>query len=155
MSGFSTPYDVGTEFRDDGSTIWASSEGQLVNASSFAVCVALCWLVVPLLILLVRYLRTAMHVYELTPQRLRETAGLLSRQTEELELYRVKDVSIEEPLLQRIFGRGTVVLATSDRSTPVVILSCIPDPRGVADTIRNLVERCRVTKGVREIDSTR
>lgn len=149
------PYaSTATDVVDTGQ-LWQSSEGQLVNVGYFAVCLLLCWLVLPLVALLVRYLRTSLHVYELTPQRLRETAGLFSRRTDELELYRVKDVAIAEPFFQRLFGRGSVVLLTSDRSTPNVVLSCIENPRGVADAIRNLVEKCRVAKGVREIDQPR
>ena len=130
----------------------ACAEGQLDNLGYYAVCLAFCWLVFPLVAIVVRYLRTALHSYELTPQRLRERTGILNRQAEELELYRVKDIAIEQPLVQRLFGRGRVVLQTSDRSTPEVVLNCIQSPHDVARALREHVEKCRVMKGVREID---
>jgi len=136
----------------DGSPIWFATEGQIDNLGYYAVCLMLCWLVVPLLAMCARYLGTALHYYELTPQRLKERSGILSRHTDELELYRVKDIAIEEPLVQRLFGRGRIVLQTSDRSTPKVTLNCIRSPQDVARLLRDHVEQCRVMKGVREID---
>jgi uncharacterized membrane protein YdbT with pleckstrin-like domain len=137
----------------DTTPIWSATEGQVVNLGYFALCLAFCWLLVPIIVaMVVRYLRTALHCYELTGQRLRERTGILNRQTEELELYRVKDMAIEQPLAQRLFGRGRIVLQTSDRSTPLVVLNGIAAPREVAQLLREHVEQCRATKGVREID---
>ena len=103
-----------------------------------------------MILALVRYLRVSNHRYELTGQRLREQKGILFRKSDVLELYRVKDVSVDQPLMQRLAGCGRVVLQTSDMSTPIVVLEAIPDPLAVADLIRDGVERCRVSKGVRE-----
>jgi uncharacterized membrane protein YdbT with pleckstrin-like domain len=139
-------------FQPDSPAVWTASEGQVDNLGYYALCFAFCWLLFPLVAMCVRYLRTALHCYELTPQRLTERTGILSRQTEALELYRVKDIAIEQPMLQRLFGRGRIVLQTSDRSTPEVVLNCIRSPREVARVLREQVEKCRVTKGVREID---
>jgi len=109
----------------DQPTIWSASEGQIDKLGYFALCIAFSWLLVPLIMLLIRYLQTLLHHYELTPQRLRERTGILNRRTEELELYRVKDIAIEQPLAQRLFRRGRIVLQTSDRSTPVIVVNCI------------------------------
>ena len=132
--------------------IWQASEGQVVNLWPHLAAVLLFWLVVPLVYAAYRFLAVNAHVYWLSDQRLRETRGLLFKQTEELELYRVKDISVAQPPLQRLFGRGRVVLRTSDRSTPIVVLNAIPAPLAVADLLRDRVEACRVAKGVREID---
>jgi uncharacterized membrane protein YdbT with pleckstrin-like domain len=139
-------------FQPDAPVIWTASEGQVDNLGYYALCIAFCWLLFPLAAMGMRYLGTALHSYELTPQRLKERTGILSRQIEELELYRVKDIAVEQPLVQRLFGRGRVVLQTSDRSTPVVVLNGIRSPREVARVLREHVEKCRVTKRVREID---
>jgi membrane protein YdbS with pleckstrin-like domain len=139
-------------FEAERGPIWIASEGQIVNLGALMVCALLFWLVLPLLYALYRVLSTRAHVYALTDQRLRESKGLVFKNTEELELYRVKDISVEQPPLQRLMGRGRVVLQTSDRSTPVVVLNAVPGPLAVADLLRDRVERCRVGKGVREID---
>lgn len=140
------------EFNAERGIVWQASEGQIVNAGAYVLGVLLCWLIVPVLYAAYRFLATYTHSYQLTDQRLLETRGLLFKATEALELYRVKDLSIEQPLLQRLAGCGRVILLTSDRSTPRVVLNAIHNPHGVAELLRECVERCRVAKGVREID---
>jgi uncharacterized membrane protein YdbT with pleckstrin-like domain len=136
----------------DSAPLWYDAEGQVASLGYYVLCVVFCWLVIPVLMGVARYVRVSRHTYVLTAQRLREESGILFRRTEELELYRVKDVSIEQPFLQRLVGCGRVVLETTDRSTPHIVLEAIPDPLAVADLIRDHVERCRVAKGVREFN---
>jgi uncharacterized membrane protein YdbT with pleckstrin-like domain len=139
-------------FDPDTEPVWYDREGHVASAGYYLFCTLFFWLVVPLFMGLTRYMRVSRHTYLLTAQRLREQSGILFRRTEELELYRVKDISIDQPFLQRLAGCGRLVLQTSDRSTPQVILEAIPDPLAVADLIRDHVERCRVAKGVREFN---
>jgi uncharacterized membrane protein YdbT with pleckstrin-like domain len=132
--------------------VWQASEGQVVNLGAFVLCGLTCWLVLPLLYAIWRFCQARWHTYHLTPQRLRECSGLLNRKHDELELFRVKDISVERPFLQRLWGCGQVILRTSDRSTPVVTLNAVPEPLKVADLLREHVKHCRTQVGVREID---
>lgn len=132
--------------------IWTATEGQVVNASWMLLSLVGFWLVVPLVWTAWRMIRTACHTYSLTTERLRERSGVLAVRVDELELYRVKDIAVRQPVVQRLLGRGQVVLLTSDRSTPHVVLNAVAAPLEVADLIRAHVEHCRVQKGVREID---
>ena len=132
--------------------LWSGSEGQVANAAAYLVCLLLCWLIVPVIYAVYRFVQAACHNYKLTDQRLHESVGILFRQTDALELYRVKDIRVQQPLLQRLVGCGRVIMVTSDRSTPVVVLNAIGNPHAVADLLRDCVERCRIAKGVREID---
>lgn len=142
----------GTTAVQESAPIWTSSEGQVVNASWMLFALVGFWLVVPVLWMAWRMIETACHTYTLTTERLRERSGVLAVQVDELELYRVKDIAVHLPVVQRLFGRGQIVLLTSDRSTPRVVLNAVPAPGQVADLIRTHVEQCRVQKGVREID---
>ncbi|MEM7616921.1 MAG: PH domain-containing protein [Pseudomonadota bacterium] len=90
--------------------------------------------------------------YSMTNQRLSETYGVFSKVTEDLELYRIKDSTIVEPFELRMFGLGNVVLMTSDRSTPVVVLQGVKDVEKVQSMVREYVEIMRTYKGVREVD---
>lgn len=146
------PYASPATLTADTGTIWSANEGQISSLGYYVFCLFFCWLVFPVLMMFWRYISIQVHTYEISAERLLERSGILIRDTEELELYRVKDIAIEEPIFHRLFGRGRVILATSDRSTPQVVLNCIPEPRYVADLLRHQVERCRVAKGVREID---
>lgn len=140
------------QFAPDTQPIWLESEGHISSFTYYTVCFLLFWLVVPMVLALIRYVRVSNHKYELTMQRLREQTGVLFRKSDVLELYRVKDISVDQPLMQRLAGCGRVILQTSDISTPTVILEAVPDPLAVADLIRDCVERCRVSKGVREFN---
>lgn len=90
--------------------------------------------------------------YELTNERLKHSRGVFSRTIEVLELYRVKDMRQELPLHLRIFGLSRILLETSDRTTPLVVLNAIHQGGEVADLIRRNVEEQRDKKRVREVD---
>jgi uncharacterized membrane protein YdbT with pleckstrin-like domain len=98
------------------------------------------------------YVRSRATRYQLTTERLRITVGLLSTVTEEIELRRVRDLSIVKPFLLRILGLGHVVLTTVDPSAPRVEIQAVRDPDGLQSTIRGLVQKLYVRHGVREVD---
>ena len=69
------------------------------------------------LLLLVVWMRMKTYNYRLTTQRLLVRRGWLAKHLNELELYRVKDVVVDQGLLQRVLGYGTVTVL-SDWSIP-------------------------------------
>jgi len=99
-----------------------------------------------------QWIALAVQRYRLTEQQLQIESGILNRQVEILELYRIKDITIQKPLLLRIFGLGSLALISSDESRPEVRLRAIPGPDKLAPRLRERVEACRDEKGVREID---
>lgn len=101
---------------------------------------------------LVKMISTRFDNYELTNERLKHSSGVFSRNVDVLELYRVKDMKQELPFHFRIFGLGRILLETSDRSTPAVVLNAIHQSTEVADLIRRNVEAQRDKKRVREVD---
>jgi len=129
-------------------TIWTGRPSQVKNLKVFIACV----LIVPLPYAFWKWLEIRCFHYELTNQRLKTTRGVLNKQLDELELYRVKDTSFEQSFFLRMFGLGDVVLLTSDRSTPELRIEAIPDALDVREKIRTQVEMLRDTKRVREID---
>lgn len=140
-----------THAQQEVGVLWEQSEGQVSNLGAYLLCGLFVWLVVPLVIAIWLLLRTSRHRYELTDQRLSEQRGVFLRDTEQLELFRVRDISVVEPMVQRLFGCGRVVLLTTDRTTPVVILNAVSQPHSVADLIRERVQACRLVNGVREV----
>ncbi len=109
-------------------------------------------LVVPLIMWIVRWWVTRTTLYELTTQRLRRTTGILNRTIDELELFRVKDYAMEQPLLLRMLGLGNLVLVTSDATTPTVAIKAISNAQDVREKLRNAVQAERDRKRVRELD---
>lgn len=99
------------------------------------------------------FIRT--QVFEITSQRLRWTRGILTKRTDEMELYRVLDVSLVEPLMLRMVGAGNIEIRSADTSTPQLTLPAVKGARQLRENLRNAVEQCRARKGVRmtEFDS--
>ncbi len=67
--------------------------------------------------------------YILTETKLITKVGLLNIREDEIELYRVYDMSLNLPLGQRIFGCGTIKLLSKDSDTPSKELKSVKKPR--------------------------
>lgn len=106
----------------------------------------------PLIWAFVAWLKVRNHRYTLTTERLREEEGVLSKSTDELELFRVKDISYAQPFFLRIVGCSNIILDTSDKSTPIVVLHALKNAQPVIELLRHNVQVMRTKKGVREID---
>lgn len=142
----------GVQSEPEGQVLWSATEGQVVNAGVFLLALLCFWLVLPVAWALYRYLKTARHRYTLTDQRLLEESGLIVKRVESLELYRVKDLSVSGTLLQTLFGRGQVVLRSTDTTHPELVINAVPNAVAVAQLARDAVEACRAAKGVRAFD---
>src|SRR5918994_5557812 len=99
-----------------------------------------------------KWLVVANTKYELTTQRLRTRTGVFNKRLDELELYRVRDYKLEQPWFLRLFSLSNIVLQTSDKSTPLVVLRAIPRGDFLREEMRTYVEEARMRRGVREID---
>lgn len=132
--------------------VWQGHPSHVIYFWTYVVCGVLFFLVVPLFILLWKWLDVKSRQYELTTQRILSRTGIFSKHTNSIELYRVKDFTVQEPFWYRLFGVGNVVLDTSDRSTPTFVFQAVKQPRELADIIRHQVEHLRNVKGVRELD---
>lgn len=128
--------------------IWSGRPSQWVNVVPFLLCV----LIIPIPYAIWRWLAVRCTRYTLTTQRLRHTHGILSRHHDDMELYRVKDVTVSEPFIQRMVGLGSVKLVTSDATTPEMTLPAISEPLTVLEAVREQVETLRRSRGVREFD---
>ena len=113
------------------------------------------WLpLIPLLFLVGKWTALKFLSYEITSERIKITKGLLSKRTDELELYRVKDTSLVEPFLYRMFSVGNIVIITGDASTPTVELRAINHAKEIREQLRVSIEECRGRKrtGIVELE---
>ncbi|NMC71632.1 MAG: PH domain-containing protein [Myxococcales bacterium] len=109
-------------------------------------------LVVPLFVVLRAFLVTRTTRYKLTTQRILSSAGVFSRRTDNLELYRVDDLNVVQPFFLRLAGLANLVVITSDKTTPTLTLAGLRDANGLRDTMRRHVEECRDRKRTRVVD---
>ena len=75
--------------------------------------------------------------------------GLLYSLVDELNIYRVQDISLHQSLFDKIFGTGTVILYSNDERLPVFKLRHIARPYHVREMLSNMVEQERIKKNVR------
>ena len=87
--------------------------------------------------------------YYLSEDRLFVQTGLLSMKIEETLLYRVTDISARVGLFQRIFGVGTIIIHSSDKSTPHIALVNVKEPLVVKELIHKQVEEMKIQRRVR------
>ncbi|MBR4947702.1 MAG: PH domain-containing protein [Clostridiales bacterium] len=97
-----------------------------------------------------RYLGLPMSftIYSFSKNKFYYKKGLFTTHSEEILLYRVLDLQYKQTLWQRIFGVGTVILTTADKTTPVLELKSIKTPDRVRKALSNLVEQRRDEKRV-------
>ncbi len=152
--------------------VFTQSPSQILNLKNFSSTLAACaavitlylllkdklpWhilllCIIPLSVSLWKFLKVKCMRYELTNERLKIISGILNRTTEEIELYRIKDTTFEEPFVYRMFGLGNIKLSTSDRSLPELNISALPKGKEFREKLRDLVEDIRTKKNVREVD---
>ena len=150
-------------YLDEEKTICEVSPSQILNLGAFifsilmaAGIVALAiysgineiyfFLGLPLFYAIWKWLEIRTTRLKITDQRLILKKGVLSKTTNETELYRVRDSKIEEPFFHRIFGCGNVHIYTTDEAEAKLVFPAYKKPHWLKDQIRNYSEICRQKK---------
>ncbi|MES2881833.1 MAG: PH domain-containing protein [Bacteroidota bacterium] len=81
-----------------------------------------------------------------TDQRIIVSEGVLNKTTNETELYRVRDTTVEEPWYYRIFSLGRIIVFTTDEAKATHSFEGYAKPHWIKDQIRNNAEICRQKK---------
>lgn len=102
-----------------------------------------------LLLLLRAWYLVASTRYRLTTQRLFVQRGLVAKHLEEVELFRVKDVTLNQGFVSRLLGVGTVVVLSTDDTTPRLELAGILKPVEAKETLRSAFRASRQREGLR------
>jgi membrane protein YdbS with pleckstrin-like domain len=100
----------------------------------------------------IRVLRIKSIHYHLTSQRLRITQGLLNRKIVEIELFRVRDLTIEQGFIQRLLTLGTVKAISTDEDATEILLSGIKNAMKVKEDLRKFEMESRRATGTRDLD---
>ena len=87
--------------------------------------------------------------YRLTSQRLFAQTGLIAKNLEEVELFRVKDVTLRQGVLDRLLGVGTVTVLSTDDTAPELDLAGIRDPLAAKEALRTAFRAARQREGLR------
>ena len=127
--------------------LWSGQPSQIDNLLPFMLCSLGCLTIVGAVVALpyatYRFLLTRCRRFKLTDQRLIITSGILSRKNDQVELFRIKDVSWEQPLFLRLFKLGRLTLATNDINEGVVIINAIRGGEPILELFRTAVTQLR------------
>jgi uncharacterized membrane protein YdbT with pleckstrin-like domain len=74
--------------------------------------------------------------WSLTSERVIENKGILARHRREMELADVRSVDVERRFMQRAMGLGNIIIASAASADYAIKLCDVPDPEGVAETLR-------------------
>jgi uncharacterized membrane protein YdbT with pleckstrin-like domain len=104
------------------------------------------------LLALLKMLQTHCTQYRFNERTLVYREGILNVDRKEMHYYRIKSVSVYQPLWMRLFGLAYVSILSSDPYMPSLTLHAVP--RGVMQwqTLRQMTHAARREEGVREVD---
>lgn len=125
----------------------------VLPGARLALLLGLIWAVC-LIPLLYKLLVLKTVTYSLTTQRLEYTRGILHRRRDQLELVRIRDITSNRTLMDRLLGIGTVILDTVDRSHPEFRIEAQPNVYGLSDWLHRLNAAERQRLGYREYEGT-
>ena len=87
--------------------------------------------------------------YAVSEDRLFQSTGFFTIKDEEILLYRIRDINTSRTLWQRIFGMGTVMVISSDKSMPTLVMKNVKNPLEVKEMLHSQVEEMKRQRRVR------
>ena len=87
--------------------------------------------------------------YSMSEDRVFLQKGVFSVQFEEIVLYRVTDISLKMSLGQRMCGLGTIIVHSSDKTTPHFEIRSIRHPLQVKEMLYQQVEKMKLARRIR------
>ena len=87
-------------------------------------------------------------IYSFSKNKFYMKTGIFNTKSEEILLYRILDITYKQSFGQKIFGVGSVILNTADKTTPILEIKSIRTPDRVRKALSTLVEQRRDEKRV-------
>lgn len=81
--------------------------------------------------------------YRLTPQRLEVERGIFGRRFESVDLWRVRDVVLEQSLIERLRGVGRITVLSTDQVEPELLVGPVAAAKPLYDRLRDAVALAR------------
>lgn len=89
--------------------------------------------------------------YRISSEQILFRHGVLQRDCDYIELYRVVDYYEHQSLMQQLFGLKTISIYSGDRTNPRLDIIGVPKSKDLVSEIRTRVEMNKIAKGIREI----
>ena len=127
---------------DSETLLWHGASSQKKNVGLFIFCIVTCWLILPVLIALLVWLENKSLKYKLTTQRLQRSRGFFDRRKDNIELYRVQDISYQQSFWYRLLGLANIVIFSRDQTDPKMTIEAIEakEAEELFETMRSHIE---------------
>lgn len=89
--------------------------------------------------------------YLVTTEYIRISQGIFFKRIDQLEMYRIKDYVMIQPLFLQLFRLMDLLLKSTDPENPMIWLRGIPES-GIIDTIRDRVQEARKHNNIYEVN---
>ena len=87
--------------------------------------------------------------YALSEDRIFLETGLLNVKYEEINLYRVKDLTLKISFGQKIFGVGSIIVHSADETNAHLEIRNVKNPKEVKELLHTSVEKARASANIR------
>lgn len=87
-------------------------------------------------------------IYMLDNDKLTIQTGLFTTNQDEIRLYRILDISLRRTLYQKIFGIGSIICESGDKTLPCFEIKNVKKPNEVKELLSGVVEDAREKKRV-------
>ena len=104
--------------------------------SHFLLGVLLLFFGIGFLIIIYALLDRNTKLYTLTNKRVTAKAGIISRQVNEVGIRDIKSINVKQGIFERLFGLGTVEIASAGTAGIEVTFAGVSNPMRVRDLIR-------------------
>lgn len=89
--------------------------------------------------------------YRITDRRVVVEKGIFTKRREEIQLYRIRDISLKRNLLERLLKFGDITIYSTDASHPQYLLRNIRDSVNIFDMLSLAIENSRVKNNMGEL----
>ncbi|MEX1367143.1 MAG: PH domain-containing protein [Nannocystaceae bacterium] len=93
--------------------------------------------------LLLVFLRFRTTRFKITARRVQYERGIINREVDGMELWRVLDVRYTQNLFDRMTGNGRITLISTDKSDPELLLYGLPNHRALYERMQDAVQAAR------------
>jgi membrane protein YdbS with pleckstrin-like domain len=81
--------------------------------------------------------------YKITDRTIDMEKGLFSKTIDTLQLWRVRDLEFRQSLLERMLGIARIIVFTSDKTDPELVIDGLPASREIFDRMKDAAELAR------------
>jgi uncharacterized membrane protein YdbT with pleckstrin-like domain len=92
------------------------------------------------------------RVFRITKDRIEYEQGIFSKRVENMDMWRVEDISFHRSIIQGMLRVGCISIKSSDASDPSMLIGPLPDARRLFNVIQKVQRQADRRQGVVHIE---